>query len=233
MTRLVLFVLACLAATSCGYRAGLAPGVPLTVDDPDGAGRRAARSIGMQIFDNETLMPNMERDFHRALTVSARRHTDLVVQSPGIADLVVRGSIKDFHRRRGSRTTGNRLVETQEFVTVRGQLVDRTSGRVLGQATTTTQVGSAIDVSGRLPVQRQRAIENASDRLLLLLLGGLEYGVTRPGEELVPHSTPREGSPGAEDRSSAPSGAGPDGAPSGAPDGAAATEGTSTDEGTD
>ena len=63
-TRGILPTLLCLAAAltaACGYRTGLSPALP------DG---RTAASIGVEIFGNETLLPNIEQPLHAATSES-------------------------------------------------------------------------------------------------------------------------------------------------------------------
>ena len=74
-----------LGSAGCGYSAGLAPTLP------DG---RKSVSIGVEIFGNESQVPNLERRLHQALSDAARRHTSLELVSPERADLVVRGAIE-------------------------------------------------------------------------------------------------------------------------------------------
>ena len=93
---------------------------------------------------------------------------------------MLRGSIKQFRRAEGARTADNRTVETSNIVTVQASLIDRSTGAVVGTTSVTTGVGTPIDVPGREPETRERAIAIAADRLVLELVAGLEYGVTRP-----------------------------------------------------
>ncbi len=149
-----------LGLASCGYRLGLAPSLE---------GGRKAETIGIEIFGNESQLPNLERRLHAATTDSARRFLDLDLTSPEHADLVLRGSIKQFRRAIGSRTAENQTVETREVVTVQAFLVDRARGTVLGQTTISTIVGTAIDVPGLEPEARERALAIAADRLVIEL----------------------------------------------------------------
>lgn len=165
--------LAMLLFCACGYRTGLAPSL-------DGA--RVTRTIGIEIFGNESQVPNLERQLHAALSDAARRHTSLVLVSPARADLVIRGAIEGFRRAEGARTGQNRLVETQENVTVAAEIVDGAQGVTVGRTSTNVGFGTAIDVPGREPASRDNALRNSADRILLTLLAGLEYGVKRPGD---------------------------------------------------
>jgi len=167
--RRILATLACLAAAltaACGYRTGLSPALP------DG---RTAASIGVEIFGNETLLPNIEQPLHAATSESARRFLDLELLSPRRADLVLTGSIKDFQRREGARTPDNLFVETRDVLLIEATLVDRARGVTLGSTRVETVVGSAIDVPGREPVQRERGLKVAADQIVLSLLADLEY----------------------------------------------------------
>lgn len=168
------------ALGSCGYKAGLAP------DLPDG---RTTATIGVEIFGNESQVPNLERQLHAALTDAARRHTSLELVSPERADLVLRGAIEGFRRGAGARTGQNRVVETREIVTVAAQLVDRAGDAELGRTRRQVDFGTAIDVPGREGEARDNSLRNAAERVLLELLAGLHHGVTRPAD--APLGTPR------------------------------------------
>lgn len=162
-----------LGSAGCGYSAGLAPTLP------DG---RATTSIGIEIFGNESQVPNLERRLHQALTDAARRHTSLELVSPERADLVVRGAIEEFRRGSGSRTGQNRVVETREILTVAAQLVDRTGNAEVGRTRAEVGFGTAIDVPGREGEAVDNALRNAADRIVLTLVAGLHHGVVRPAD---------------------------------------------------
>lgn len=166
-----LLVLGAALALACGYHTGLSP------EMPDG---RPAQSIGIEIFDNETLLPNIERPLHEAASESARRFLNLELMSPGRADLVLRGSIKDFQRLEGARTPNNLFVETRDVLLIEATLVDRARGVELGTTSVETVVGSAIDVPGREPVQRERALKVAADQIVLSLIADLQYRDSAP-----------------------------------------------------
>ena len=169
-----LLLLSLVMAAACGYRAGLSPALP------DG---RTAESIGIEIFGNESLLPNIERPLHQATSESARRFLDLELRSPGRADLVLRGSIKDFQRREGARTPDNLFVETRDVLLIQATLVDRARGVELGTTTVETIVGSAIDVPGREPAQRERALKVAADQIVLALIADLQYRDSAPPQD--------------------------------------------------
>lgn len=160
--------------TGCGYRAGLAPA--LGEDRP-------TSTIGIEIFGNESMVPNLERRLHAELSGSARRHTSLELIAPGSADLVIRGEILGFRRQAGARTGNNRAVETRDIVTVEATLMDRARGVAVGRTRTDIGFGTAIDIPGREPEALDNALRNSADRLLLTLLAGLQYGVVQPGDD--------------------------------------------------
>jgi len=99
---------------------------------------------------------------------------------------LIRGRVAGVRRGAGARTAGNRVGETREIITIEAELVDGTTGKGVGRAQAQPAVGTAIDTPGREVTTRERAVANAADRLLLQLLAGLEYGVTRPGSPLLP-----------------------------------------------
>lgn len=166
-----LALMAAALAPSCGYSAGLAP---------TRLGGAESRSIGVEIFGNQTLLPNLEQGLHEALSTAARRHANLNLVSPERADVVIRGDVVDFRRQRGARTIENRFVETRDVVTVDATLVDRVTGEVVARTRTEVGFGTAIDVAGREPAARDNALRNSADRILLTLLAELEYGRTAP-----------------------------------------------------
>lgn len=159
-----------LPIASCGYSAGLAP---------ERASGAETRTIGVEIFGNQTLLPNLERGLHEALSTAARRHANLTLVSPERADVVIRGNVVDFRRQQGARTTGNRFVEARDVITVDATLLDGPSGEVVARTRTEVGFGTAIDVAGREPAARDNVLRNSADRILLTLLAELEYGRTR------------------------------------------------------
>lgn len=177
---LPLSILMVVGISSCGYSAGLAPTLP------DG---RQTTTIGIEIFGNESQVPNLERRLHEALSDAARRHTSLELVSPERADLVLRGAIEGFRRGPGARTGQNQVVETRDIVTVAAQLVDRAGDLEVGRTRTEVGFGTAIDVPGREGEARDNALRNAADRVMLTLLAGLHHGVVRPANGGTP--TPR------------------------------------------
>ena len=164
-------LLAALAAAGCGYTPGLAPA------RPDG---RPSRTIGISMFGNESLLPNLEWQLHQALSDAARRHTSLELVAPEVADIVIAGRVKAFRRQAGARTTGNRFVETREILTVEAFALDGDGGPRIARTDFEVGFGTAIDVPGREPAARANALRNSADRILLTLLAEVQYGIVRP-----------------------------------------------------
>ena len=71
-------------------------------------------------------------------------------------------------------------METRDVLLIEATLVDRARGLTLGSTTVETVVGSAIDVPGREPAQRERGLKVAADQIVLSLLADLEYRDSAP-----------------------------------------------------
>ena len=143
-------------------------------------GGAATRTIGIEIFGNESMLPNLELGLHAALSEAARRHTTLTLVSPERADIVIRGEVSGFERRPGARTAENRFVETRNVVSVNAVALDGTSFATIARTSTEIGFGTAIDVPGRELEVRDNALRNTADRILLTLLAEVEYGIARP-----------------------------------------------------
>jgi hypothetical protein len=111
-----------LAATACGWRAGL----PL----PSGA-----RTIAVEVArrEGDVLERGLEPELTAALSQAVIDWVDLPLVAPVEADLVVRSQVLEYRRRGGVRNTRNELIETAVFVRARAELLDRRTGRVLGE----------------------------------------------------------------------------------------------------
>jgi hypothetical protein len=166
-----------LALPSCGYRMGLTP---------RGVAGRSVEDIGIEVFDNDSKRPNLERDVHVALSAAARRWADARLVAPSSADLVVRGRIVEVRRAAGIRSPDNELLETGEYVRLEGELYDVRGRRVIRRAVAGVRVGTTLEVSDAEVDAEARAVTVGAERLVLLLL-------SRPDEEPLPTVAPAVG----------------------------------------
>jgi hypothetical protein len=156
------------AAASCGYTAGLV--VP-----------ENARSVGVEVFKNGTLLRNLEVEVTSEVARSIADLVGLPLVPPDEADVVVRGSITAYSRRGGVRDEDNRRLETAISVGVVADLVRRRTGEVLSSSATGLAAAFVLEdnvVADDVPTEvaaRDRAIENLADRLVLDLFNPLSY----------------------------------------------------------
>ena len=151
-------VLLAIVSSSCGFKTGL----PLA---------EGYESLGIEVFSNDSLERNLEREMHAALTRTTKDLVDAELVTPGRADLVLRGKVLDYYRRGGIRSNENELVETGLTIRVEAWLWDtRTSQRIAGPFRTQTQVGYILDNSDNEPAARATAISNLAERIVLVLL---------------------------------------------------------------
>jgi hypothetical protein len=163
-----------LALSSCGYRVGL---------EPRGVAGRPVESIGIEVFDNDSKRPNLERDVHVALSSAARRWADARLVVPSAAELVVRGRIVEVRHAEGIRSPENELLESGEVVRLEAELYDVRGRRVVRRAVSGVRVGTTLEVSDAEVDAEARAVTVAAERLVLLLLA-------RPDEEPLPAAAP-------------------------------------------
>lgn len=153
-----LALLAGTLAGACGYDAGLtlAP---------------EYRTVGIEVFGNDTYERDLEREMHAAVTRAARDLVDASVVPPGRAGLVVRGKLLEYHRRGGIRSSDNVQLETGLTVRVEALLWDPLVGEIVaGPVRLTTQVGYTLDQEQPNEARaRSRAVENLAERVVLEL----------------------------------------------------------------
>ncbi len=155
---------------SCGWHQGLV--VP--------QGGELARTVGVEIFDNQSPEPDLEADFAGYLSEALVDYVGLTLAEPGRADLVVRGVVLDYRRRNGIRSRDNELLEGSARLEVSAELVRRSDGVVLKSAETGLRAeyptGTPTLTSpgvGELPA-RARLFRNLADRLILELFSESE-----------------------------------------------------------
>ncbi|MFT5050846.1 MAG: hypothetical protein ACI8QZ_002252 [Chlamydiales bacterium] len=143
---------------SCGYS------TQLRVATKDGE----ARTIGVEIFGNDTLERDLERELHEELTRAVRNLVDGDLVSPDRAEVVLRGKLTQFARRGGIRSPDNELLQTGVLIAVEASLIERvTSVDLTGTLPITVDVGFTLTGSGMEASARNRAVQNLANRIAL------------------------------------------------------------------
>lgn len=150
-------LLLALAVGGCGYGTGLqvkASGI---------------ESIGVEFFGNETLERDLERDFQTEFARSVQSLSDAPVESVDRAGTLVRGTIRQYHRRSGIRSPDNELLETGVYFEVEAALYvrgARTPSR--GPVKASTWVGYVLEPTGENERKaRERAMRHVAEELVL------------------------------------------------------------------
>lgn len=158
---LLVLVLA-LAGVGCGYDAGLRV-----------AEKHA--SVGVEIFGNDTLERDVERPLHAEITRAIRDLTNVPMEIPSRAEVVIRGTVKTYQRRSGVRSSENALLETGVFIEAEASLVDRASGRPIGPpARAGRWVGFVLDDPSNEGRARDRVLRHIADELVLVLFAPVD-----------------------------------------------------------
>lgn len=149
-----------LATSACGWRAGL----------PVPAG---ATTIGVEVARREgtVLERGLEPELTAALSQAVVDWVDLTLVAPGEADLVLRSEVLEYRRRGGVRNRSNELIETAVFVRARAELLDRRTGRLLGEPEVAQEwSGFALDEAAANEEEAQaRALRHVAAALVLEL----------------------------------------------------------------
>jgi hypothetical protein len=148
-------LLAGLVLASCGYSTGL---------------RVAERhqTIGVEFFGNRTYERDLERPFYDELSRVLRDTSDAALVDPGRAQVVVRGTIRSFHRRSGVRSTDNERLETGIYFEVEAVLVDRARDvPIRGPVRHGAWVGYTLVPPENERDARERAMRNVAQELVL------------------------------------------------------------------
>lgn len=151
------------AAAGCSYRSSLSLPAPY-------------ESIGIELFSNSSLEPDLEVELHRALVRNARELLDGPVVAPGRARLLLRGEVLEYRRRSGIRSRENVQLETGLTVRARAFLVDARDERVVAApVTVSTQIGYALDRRTVNEAEaRRRVLGNLAQRIVLELVARSE-----------------------------------------------------------
>lgn len=140
---------------ACGYETGLRV-----------AERHA--SIGVEIFGNETHERDLERPLHSEITRAVRDLTDAPLDDPAHAEVIVRGTVRQFRRRGGVRDEDNHLLETGVYIEVEASLIDRRSGRALGPPKISSGwIGFVLDEQDNEAHARERDMRKIADQVVL------------------------------------------------------------------
>jgi hypothetical protein len=146
----------------CGYSTG----IPVT---------ERLGTVGVTVFGNETMERDVERPMQDQVTEALRSYTDAVLADPHRADVLIRGTVTQFHRRSGIRSPDNVLLETGLYVEVEATLVDRRSDLALGPPKRAgTWVGYILDDPRNELEARARAYRSVAEKLVLDLFSPLE-----------------------------------------------------------
>ena len=157
---LALPVALALALGSCGYTTGI---------------RASGRTVGVEYFGNASLERDLERPLADEISRVLRDVTDAPLVDPRQADLVVRGTILEFRRRSGVRSTENELLETGIRVYVEAELHDARAGRsISGPIREEVWVGFTLDQQDNEREALDRALRNLAEELVLDLFSALD-----------------------------------------------------------
>jgi hypothetical protein len=153
--------LAALCLAACGYSTGI---------------RAASRgTVGVEFFGNRSLERDLERPLADEIARVLRDVSDAPLVDPRRADLVVRGTILEFRRRSGVRSTDNQLLETGLRVHVEAELYDARLGAVVaGPLRQDVWVGYTLDQTANEREARDRALRNVAEEVVLDLFSTLD-----------------------------------------------------------
>lgn len=148
-------------SSGCGFHArqGLGPEVA---------------SLGIAVFTNDSLEPDLERSLQAELTRAARRMVDVRLLRPSAADVRLEGRILEYRTRGGVRASDNRLLERGVAIRVEAVLVDASGGVLAGPVQLGQTSGFTSSEVGGLQDAEQRVLGNLAEGLLLELLVDLE-----------------------------------------------------------
>lgn len=158
-------LLAAWVASACGYSAGLRV-------KPEGV-----RALGIEHFGNQTLERDLEREFHDALSRAVRSYVDVPITGTESAQHVLRGTVREYHRRGGIRSPDNVLLETGIYFEAEAGVYSRdpqAAEPVRAVRRASTWVGYVIEPTGRNEREaRERAMHHVAEQLVLDLFAGV------------------------------------------------------------
>ncbi len=164
------------------------------------------RSIGVEIFANDSREPDLERTLHKEISRAVQQYIEGDLRRPSQADLVIRGRILEWRTRGGVRDRENILREQGVTILLQGELVDRLSGEVMaGPLKESIDVGFLLEGVEARRTGSARALANLADALVLDLAAHANRNASKPAPDALDphaghahdHGVPPEASPGA------------------------------------
>jgi hypothetical protein len=148
-------IVLCSLAPACGYSTGLSVS-------------ERYHSIGIAVFGNDSYERDLERPLYDEISRAIRNYADAPIVDPEHADVVVRGTIKTYHRRPGIRSPENKLLETAVIVDVEAGLYKRGSDAPLhGVIHAPGSVGYVVGPTQNEQDARNRDLRLIAERLVL------------------------------------------------------------------
>lgn len=148
-------LLSALSLTGCGYSVGLSA--------PEGF-----TGVAVEVFDNVTPEPDLERKLHTALSREVRDRVPLPLVDPDESELLIRGRLVEFSRVRGIRDPENRLLESGVRIVAEAWAVRRSTGEQISPKTSArATVGYPIGSAAGERAARERAIRHLAEVLTL------------------------------------------------------------------
>ncbi len=143
--------------SACGYDAGL------RVSEKHG-------SVGIVFFGNDTPERDVERPLYDEISRALRDLTDVPIESPERAEVVIQGTVRTYQKRGGVRSRDNALLETGVLIEAEATLIERASGRALGPPVRAGRyVGFVLDDPSNEARARERVLRYIADELVLEL----------------------------------------------------------------
>lgn len=160
---------ALLVCAGCGYRAGFA--------------LRDGASVGATIFDNTSREPDLEVDWHAALTDALQRMVDAPLSSAEAADYRIDGRIVEYRRLPGVRAKDNVRLGSGVRITVAARLVrgarldtrGAATPDVLREVTVREERGFHFADPAGEALARAEVLRALADRVLIDLFGDLAW----------------------------------------------------------
>ncbi len=157
-------VLLAIGSSGCNYTFQAGSGLPSHV-----------RTLAVVPFDNDTGRFELSQEIHQALLDELPRTFRVRTAGEGVADAVVRGSIRRYSvdapsYRPGAAGAATEVIERQVNVTVQVEIVDRVNNVILWESTSLGGRGEYLEASQLEEDGRRLAIE----RIVQGIVDGLQ-----------------------------------------------------------